>query len=934
MIEVKGLTKSYRPKKGEPVQALKGINLQFEEKGLVFILGKSGSGKSTLLNMLGGLDQFDQGEIIVKGKSSKEFAQSDFDSYRNTFIGFIFQEYNILNDFTVGANIALAMELQGKKPTKETLNNILRQVDLEGFADRKPNELSGGQKQRVAIARALIKNPEIIMADEPTGALDSNTGKQVFDTLKKLAEDKLVIVVSHDREFAEQYGDRVIEMKDGNVISDIKKYTAVSANINEGIQIIDDKIIHIKSGYELTAEDMNMINEYLKKNTQNDSFISLDVRTNDKIKQAAQIDDQGNQQAFKDTKTEELELAQYDGSKLNLIKSKLPFKSSLKMAAGSLKKKPIRLAMTVLLSTVSFSLFGLANTMSSYDKIKSGTDSIIDSNVNYTAFTKEKEVNYGDDWSYYTSDRLMDQDVETIKKKFPENFFATVADDNSSYIDFGSSISDLSKLNPFGEYQYYPSLAPGVTVLTEELVNKMDYTLSGNLPKNDTEIVMTKFTAESFVVGGYLDPETEKKGGKINSAEDMIGKKVRLSINSDKLYTITGILDTKFDGSRYEVFTQEEDPTANSMSMYMLQSELITVMTKSFHNLIYTNDVLYKQVLDNNMGVTPFGSTYDILLYGGENEYSLSTVAEFSELNDTAKDNVVFFDKNKTSLKEGEIILSSSVVEQNSKLYHLISQAKNEEELKAAIVANKDAFTAVSFDLNTTDVLNDWKATSHPVKVVGVYVKTNDESQGMVVVNDGFFKANNISEKGKYPFIVGNMPENRAEIQSIVEYSFDNGIDGVKYTLNNCTSSLIGNVNDLVETARGALVVVGAGFAIFAGLMLMNFITTSIAYRKREIGILRAVGARGGDVFAIFFKESAIIALINWVFALFATGVVVTLLNNMFRNDYNFAVTVFHFGALQVGLMLILSLTVAFVASFFPVYNVSKKKPIEVIRKN
>lgn len=160
MIEVKNLTKAYRPKKGEPVQALKGINLQFEEKGLVFILGKSGSGKSTLLNMLGGLDQFDDGEIIIKGKSSKDFAQADFDSYRNTFIGFIFQEYNILNDFTVGANIALAMELQGKKADKETLNKILREVDLEGFADRKPNELSGGQIWRTETASCHCKNTD------------------------------------------------------------------------------------------------------------------------------------------------------------------------------------------------------------------------------------------------------------------------------------------------------------------------------------------------------------------------------------------------------------------------------------------------------------------------------------------------------------------------------------------------------------------------------------------------------------------------------------------------------------------------------------------------------------------------------------------------------------------------------------------------------
>ena len=289
MIEVRNLRKTYKPKKGKAVEALKGINLKFEEKGLVFILGKSGSGKSTLLNLLGGLDKFDEGEIIIKGKSSEKFTQSDFDSYRNTFIGFIFQEYNILNDFTVGANIALAMELQGKKPTKESLIQILDEVDLEGYAGRKPNELSGGQKQRVAIARALIKNPEIIMADEPTGALDSNTGKQVFDTLKKLSKDKLVIVVSHDRDFAEQYGDRVIELADGEVISDIKKYIAKPSNLSEGIDIIEDKIIHIKSGYELTEQDLKMINEYLRNNKNSDSFISIDSSTNEEIKRQSEL---------------------------------------------------------------------------------------------------------------------------------------------------------------------------------------------------------------------------------------------------------------------------------------------------------------------------------------------------------------------------------------------------------------------------------------------------------------------------------------------------------------------------------------------------------------------------------------------------------------------------------------------------------------------
>ena len=184
MLEVKNLTKIYKTKGGD-VTALDNVSVSFPEKGMVFLLGKSGSGKSTLLNVCGGLDAPTSGEIIVKGKSSKNFLQSDFDSYRNTFVGFVFQEYNILNEFSIEDNIALALELQGKPKNKTVINNILEQVELVGYNKRKPQTLSGGQKQRVAIARALVKSPEIIMADEPTGALDSNTGKQVFETIRR-----------------------------------------------------------------------------------------------------------------------------------------------------------------------------------------------------------------------------------------------------------------------------------------------------------------------------------------------------------------------------------------------------------------------------------------------------------------------------------------------------------------------------------------------------------------------------------------------------------------------------------------------------------------------------------------------------------------------------------------------------------------------------
>ena len=265
MLEIRNIDKTYTPKRGKPVHALNNVSLKFDEKGMVFILGKSGCGKSTLLNVIGGLDKFDSGEIIIKGKSSKEFSGSDFDSYRNTFVGFIFQEYNILSEFNIAKNIALAIELQGKKATPEKVQELLDMVDLGAQGNRKTTELSVGQKQRVAIARALIKDPEIIIADEPTGALDSATGAQVFDTLKKLSKDKLVIIVSHDREYAETYADRIIEMKDGNVISDDTKRLVEPKSVANNIDLIGENIIRIAPGHTVTKEEVEDIVKILNK---------------------------------------------------------------------------------------------------------------------------------------------------------------------------------------------------------------------------------------------------------------------------------------------------------------------------------------------------------------------------------------------------------------------------------------------------------------------------------------------------------------------------------------------------------------------------------------------------------------------------------------------------------------------------------------------
>lgn len=219
MLELLHAAKAYRSK-AHTVHALDGVSLTLPSSGLIFVLGKSGCGKTTLLNILGGLDRLDEGDLLVNGHSVRDFSPAELDAYRNTCVGFVFQEAPMLSGFSVKENLALATELQGRGVTEGEIEAALRAVGLEGLGLRYPGELSGGQRQRLALARALIKDPDVILADEPTGALDTQTGEQILALFRELSKNKTVIVVTHNEEQAARYGDRIIRMSDGRVVSD------------------------------------------------------------------------------------------------------------------------------------------------------------------------------------------------------------------------------------------------------------------------------------------------------------------------------------------------------------------------------------------------------------------------------------------------------------------------------------------------------------------------------------------------------------------------------------------------------------------------------------------------------------------------------------------------------------------------------------------
>ncbi len=225
MLNLTGITKKYEIGTFKQT-ALDGVDLSFRSHEFVAVLGPSGSGKTTLLNMIGGLDRYDSGDLLIDGKSTKQFDDKNWDAYRNHSVGFVFQSYNLITHMSVLANVEIGLTLSGIDSTERKKRSIevLDKVGLKEHIYKKPNQLSGGQMQRVAIARALVNDPEIVLADEPTGAIDSETSKQIMELIQEIAKDKLVIMVTHDEEIAKTYASRIVDLKDGKVVGDTDPY--------------------------------------------------------------------------------------------------------------------------------------------------------------------------------------------------------------------------------------------------------------------------------------------------------------------------------------------------------------------------------------------------------------------------------------------------------------------------------------------------------------------------------------------------------------------------------------------------------------------------------------------------------------------------------------------------------------------------------------
>ena len=947
MLKLENVSKIYKTKAGE-VKALDGVSLTFPASGLVFIVGKSGCGKTTLLNVIGGLDGIDGGEILVQDKKFSTFSAKEYDSYRNTFIGFIFQEYNLLPDYSVEKNVEIAMELQGRKADEAEFEKLLKDVEIDQLKERNPSELSGGQRQRVAIARALVKEPRIIMADEPTGALDSGTGVQVFDTLKKLSKDKLIIVVSHDLEFAERYADRIIQLVDGKVAQDI---TLVEKEIASNVNEQEDALV-VREGAELSEEEKNLLAKAVKNRKKIQLIKTLSYR--DKAPTGEIIHNAENA--------------------VPLRKSKMKLKSAAFLGLKSLVVKPLRLAITILISALAFAVFGLFDTVANFSTQSVLSNAIRNSTSPTATTTASYIVNFeaGDEYNLKVSDALL-ADLQAQTNGKVKGVFDFRKNQTGS-VTQTLSISELISSDVIIGTKYYSKAVNGFIAFNEETeLNKngtfkdFPYRLvSGRYPKivyeNEApvleslyEVAISTYLAESIIY--YLNGN-ELNGEVIASPEELLEQTI---IVDDKQYTIVGLIDCGAIPEKYDVLKQS---TPYNVKTNALISDYNAYINAGAQKCLFVADGFkeawdfYEQTADvYHIGNVDWSFTVEGTSSKKQLAYYVYNADKFDEnnillfkapasgQNVKLKDNeILIHHRNLEHLFNADIMALSEQQDRNQARDLISSMEKQTpQENRLALthlitLLNKDlssGYIPINLQQRYTET-GIKKAKS--LKIVGVYFDVDVNSattsaRYKLMINEKLMQELNIyTQQGDYNKILFSPAAIRSGSASIVEYLTEQS--GLTLHLyNNSTLNEIRENELMIKQVANLFLYAAMALALLSVFLLYNYINTSIANKKQSVGVLRGLGACGKDILLTFLSESLIIAIVNGVLANVCSAIGCSLVNSYIVNIMNVSVHFAIFGIRQIVIISVISLLTAILSSALPIFKISRKKPVELIRR-
>lgn len=875
MIEVKNIKKTYIGKDGKESRGLVDVSFKLSDKGFVFVLGKSGSGKSTLLNIIGGLDKATSGEVIIEGKKISDFSEKDFDFYKSHYCGFIFQDYKLLNELNVYENILLSLEIKNDMEDADNrIKEILNKVGLDGYENKMINELSGGEKQRVAIARCLIKNPKIILCDEPTGNLDKKTSKQILDALKEVSKNCLVFMVSHDNKACDLYASRRLTINNGLIIDDSIKNESF-----ENKMTLKNNTIYLPSDSTLNDEDLKKLNQLYKENkidkidNLDDAFIPFN-------------DDEISENTSKNL--------QNPTKILKSLKFKLLKKFFFKDKISALINSFIFGFLTILLILVETFLY--------FDSSKIVLQNIDYANQKEITISKIIESEEKNGQRKPLGD-FIEEDNEYLQalNGYPLiNYAHNIVDSqstNTNALSFGYYVLDKYVVNENG---FYPSGFNGVAIVDESYLNnkfnngeKIEV-IAGTLndEEHKTGLILTDYLIDAY--NDYYNKEIPY--------EDFIGNFQLTS--RPQTFRINAIIKTyykekfrsvyekyieiKNNGFVYEDFyTFKKSKAYNDYLNYLKNFELTCAysMNKNFYNDIQTDDKYCNEILFGSL----FLSDKPDLIYGRATTYGQVAISRVINNN----------------LKDYEITISQT--------------AKN---ILSPIFGTQDLIGKEFYLHKTQD--NYYKSeitNSIKLKIVG--------ESAWSYVNEFTKNEINAMHRKIYGYVV---PLNNLN-ESALKVAIERGAtivdkDSEVYSLTYKTLILYHDIFIMIQYLIIAMLLIY--FVIYS--------IKSIKEKQYQIGVFKSLGLNNFNISFIFVGKTIIVALLSllitsilgYPFLNLANFLLLSSYGVIFGNDLK-NLNIFYFHPYIFIFHYVMNIILFLLISFIPLIILRKVEPAKIV---
>ncbi len=622
LLKLKNIKKDYVTG-NEKVHALKGIDLEFRDHEFVSILGPSGCGKTTLLNIIGGLDDYTTGDLIISGKSTKEYKDRDWDTYRNHRVGFVFQSYNLIPHQTVFANVELALTLSGipASERKRRVKEVLKKVGLADQMDKKPNQMSGGQMQRVAIARALVNDPEILLADEPTGALDSKTSEQVMNILKEIANDRLIIMVTHNADIANTYSNRIITLKDGEVIDDTKPYNSKKENVEDN-NLIKKKSKKTSMSFK-TALQLSLNNLMTKKGR---TFLTSFAGSIGIIGIALILSLSNGVQEFID-KTERETLAGYP---LSIQKESVDMTGLIENLTGNQESKEYNDNKIHSINILG-DMFTTMSEKVEHNDLKSFKNYLESNKSKINDYVSDIQYSYNVQLNLYknNSDKVVQVNPTTIMDALGMNM-SGVSNVYSTYMSNYDVFYEMINNEELNKQQYdlvdghWPTKYNEVVILVDKNNQILDYTLYslGILDQDDLKEQFVNMTSGKEVKFANTSYDTK----------DLLNLSFKLVLNTDYYTKVNGIWVDKSDDDEYMQKVIKDAEEIKVVGIIRPNEEAVT--TNSFAGMVgYTHELM--EHLINKINETKIVSEQlknkDINVFTGR-EFSANETFNYKDL--------------------------------------------------------------------------------------------------------------------------------------------------------------------------------------------------------------------------------------------------------------------------------------------------------------